>query len=224
MLKILLVPTLLALVLSACGGGGSSSSSTTATDPKQVFSLQKINSLEEGNVYQSKLVGTISDSYESLNVTGNLSIVNRKKVMLEGTMVTPRDMLISVTVNNTPRTMIETSYFTDDGYLMKTENDVAVETCYAVSPESLPTDVKIGDFGSLSALNCYSGASQVQSWRTEDGKNGHLLFIKHDVYKDQYGQTEEVGDTIYKLDTSGNIISLEFTSSSEGIILNLKSQ
>ena len=91
-------PLILTLTLTACGGGGGGSdsnpTSTPTADTNQTFSLSKLLTTTQGPVYSAQLAGSDSDG---TNFTGSISMANGSQETLDGVLVTPRDLIISLT-------------------------------------------------------------------------------------------------------------------------------
>lgn len=97
--KSVFFPLIFTLTLTACGGGGgggsdSNSTSTPTEGASQTFSLSKLLTTTEGSVYSAQLTGSDSDG---ANFTGSISMANGSQETLDGVLVTPRDLIISLT-------------------------------------------------------------------------------------------------------------------------------
>jgi len=195
-------------VLSGCGGGGggSNSTSTTPTDPAQSFSLASLQSTTVGTVYSAQLTGSDSDG---VSFSGSLSMANRTQIMLGGVLVTPSDMIFSLTGGGGSVTVTGTSYVDTSGNLISLYLQTTGMTCTPVSPDSMPLSVKIGDFGILSTFTCSDNTTQERSWRVEDAGNGNIRIISNGTSKDRFNTITDVTDVIFTIDGGGNIIAFK---------------
>jgi len=194
---------LMAVILSASCGGGND---TTPADSDQTFSLSTVNSTAQGTIYEAQLAG--SDTF-GLNYTGSLSISNRAQIMLGGVLVTPHDILTILNSDNTSNNNTLTKYIDTDGNLISSVLNQTELTCTPVSPDSLPTTVKIGDSGIRSTLTCSDGTTTEHSWRVEDAGNGNANFITSGTKKDHFNTFVSISDVTYTINSSGNILALK---------------
>ncbi len=222
--KIILIPVLATSIISACGGGGGGSSTPAVTDPNKSFSLQKFTPENSGTVYSSNVAGTIEDSDNSVNFTGSISVQNNPQTMINGILVTPRDVLITLQSGDIVDSIVTTSYYDSDGYLIQT-TDSSLTTCVPITTNKLPEAVKIGDFGQFAILSCSDGNTKSIAWRAEDGKNGFLDFTEYTTVTDRYdAQLDISSQTTYKLNAAGEIVSIDLLGNSDGFIVKLKSK
>jgi len=208
MLKSIFIVTLV-LLMSACGGGGGGGDSTpasTPTSPTQTFSLAKLQSTTLGTVYSTQLSGSDSDG---TNYTGSISLANRAQEMLGGVLVTPRDLLLNLTGGGVSTVVTATSYVDTSNNLISLVIQTTGVVCTPVSPNNIPSTVKIGDFGILSTLVCDDNTTQETNWRIEDAGNGNILAITNATAKDQFSTITSVADVSYTLDGNGNIIAFK---------------
>ena len=192
------------LLISACGGGGSPSS--TPTDPNQTFSLAKLQSTTLGTVYSTQITGSDSNG---TSYTGSISLANRAQEMLNGVLVTPRDLLISLSGGGTSTVVTGTSYVDTSNNLIAVIIQTTGLVCTPVSPDNIPTTVKIGDFGILSTMTCDDNTTQARNWRAEDAGNGNIKIVSNATVKDQFNVIISVADVTFTLDSSGNIIAFK---------------
>ncbi|VAW71383.1 hypothetical protein MNBD_GAMMA10-93 [hydrothermal vent metagenome] len=206
MLKSIFIVALV-LLMSACGGGGSDSTpASTPTNPTQTFSLAKLQSTTLGTVYSTQLSGSDSDG---TNYTGSISLANRAQEMLSGVLVTPRDLLLSLSGGGTSIAVTATSYVDTSNNLISLVIQTTGVTCTPVSPNNIPSSVKIGDFGILSTLVCDDNTTQESNWRIEDAGNGNIFAITNATAKDQFNAITSVTEVSYTLDSNGNIIAFK---------------
>ena len=197
------------LCLSACGGGGGSDggNTTTPTDPNQSFSLSKLQSTTLGTIYSTQLTGSDTDG---ITYTGALSIANREQTMLGGLLVTPQDLIISLTDDEGfSITLTGTSYFDTSGDLISTVIQTTGLVCMPGFSDNMPTSVKIGDFGILSTLTCSDNTTQERNWRVEDAGNGKIRVISNGTVKDQLNEIVSLTDVTFTIDGSGNIVAFK---------------
>lgn len=196
---------LLFIALTGCGGGGGTT--TTPTDPNQLFNLTALNSTTPGSLFSTQLAGSTSLGQR---LTGSASLANRAQIMLAGVLVTPRDLILSVTDGISSVTITGTSYVDTSGNLISLQTSGI--SCTPVSPDSPPTTVKIGDFGILSTLICDDNTTQDRSWRVEDGGNGTIRITSNGTTKNQFNNIVSIGDVTYTIDGNGDILSIKIIS------------
>jgi hypothetical protein len=204
-----LAGVLLVLLVSACGGGGGESFSSTPTDPDQSFSLSLFNSTKPGLVYATNLTGSDTNGN---SFVGSFSVANRAQEMLGGSLVTPQDALLYLDSGTQSLTVTATNYTDDSGLFVFMEVQTTGLECTPVSPDSLPSSVKIGDSGVRSPQICNDNTTTEVNWRVEDAGNGNIDFIETDTDKDQSNTILQVTEVAYTLDGAGEIV--RFTSSS----------
>lgn len=197
----------LLMALPGCGGGGGGGA--TPTDPNQLFSLSTLNSTALGTIYSSQLTGVDSNG---TNLTGSISLANRAQTMLGGVLVTPRDVIYTITGGGTTVTVTGTGFIDTSGNLVSLESQTTGVTCTPVSPDNLPVSVKIGDFGILSTLICDDNTTQERSWRVEDGSNGTIRIISNATSKDQFSNIIAIADVTYRIDINSNIVSVKLVT------------
>ncbi len=219
-----LVIVLSIAIVTACGGGGGGGGggTTTPTDPNQSFDLTKLQSTTAGTIYTSQLTGSDSNG---VSYTGSVSAANRAQTMLGGVLVTPRDLLISLTGGGSSITVTGTSNIDTSGNLISVVIQTTGVTCTPVTPDKLPGSVKIGDFGILSTMNCSDNTTQERNWRVEDAGNGKIRVISNVTTKDQFNTIVSVTEVTYTIDNSGNIVSFKTVStiSASGFTLTYQS-
>lgn len=199
------------LVISACGDSGGSDGGTTTipTDPNQSFSLSQLQSTTLGTVYSTQLTGSDSNG---VTYSGSFAIANRAQIMLGGVLVTPHDLIISLTGGGSSFTVTGTSNVDTSGNLISIVIQTTGLTCIPVSPDSMPTSVKIGDFGILSTLNCSDNTTQERNWRIEDAGNGNVRVISNGTIKNQFNAIVSVTDVTFTIDVGGNIVAFKTVS------------
>lgn len=201
-----LVTGLCVLVLFSCGGGGSNDSATTPSDPNQTFSLSALQSTALGTVYTSRLAGSDSNG---VSYTGSVSMANRPQTLLNGVLVTPQDSIINLTGGGTSITVTGTSNIDTNGNLIIVVIQTTGVVCTPVSPDSMPSSVKIGDFGILSSMTCSDNTVQERNWRIEDAGNGLIDVVTNGTIKNQFNSIVSTTDVTFTIDDSGNIVSFK---------------
>ena len=207
-------PLIFTLTLSACGGGGggsdSNSTSIQTEDANQTFSLSKLLTTAQGPVYNAQLTGSDSDG---TSFTGSISMANGSQETLDGVLVTPRDLIISLSpTTGSSITVTSTGYTDESGYTISLEVQTTGVTCAPASPYRLPDSVTIGDLGILSTLSCSDGTTQETNWRVEDAGNGRALIITNGTMKSQSNNILSTTDVTYTIDSSGNIVKFKTVS------------
>jgi len=132
--------------------------------------------------------------------------------MLNGALVTPHDLIISLTGGGSSFTITGTSNVDTSGNLISIVIQTTGLTCTPVSPDSMPISVKIGDFGILSTLTCDDNTTQERNWRIEDAGNGNIRVVTNGTIKDQFTAIISVTDVTFTLDGNGNIIAFKTAS------------
>lgn len=217
--KLVLICSILFLV--ACGGGssgGGSSDDSTPTDPNQIFSLEELQSKTVGTIYSTSLTGSDSNG---TSYTGSISAANRAEEMYGGNLASPTDLIISLTGGGSTITVTGTSYNdSSTGYLLAVIIQTTGVTCTPVSPDEIPTLVKIGDFGILSDLICDDNTTQSRNWRIEDGRNGKIKAISAATVRDNFNNLVSMTEVTYIIDGNNAIVGFKTTSElSSGYIL-----
>lgn len=209
------------VLIQGCGGGGGGTTSTP-TDPNQSFTLSRLQSTTPGTVYSSQLTGSDSNG---VSYNGSVSMANRAQTMLNGVLVTPQDLIISLTGGGNSVTVTGTSYADSNGNLISLVIQTTGLTCTPVTPDVIPETVKIGDFGILSALTCSDNTTQERSWRVEDAGNGNIRVISNGTVKNQFGTIVSVTDVTFTIDANGNLVSFKTvsTQSASGFTLTYQS-
>ena len=205
----ILFPIGILFMLTACGGGGSESDAFVPTDPNQIFSLSKLQSTTLGPVYSSQLSGSDSNG---VSYSGSIAIANRAQEMNSGVLTTPRDLILSLTGGGSSITVTGTSYIDSSGDLIGLVIQTTGLICTPVFPDSLPSSVKIGDFGILADLNCDDNTTQSQNWRVEDAGNGNVNLITNGTIRNQFNTITQITDITYTINGSGDIISFKSVS------------
>lgn len=201
----------LTLLLISCGGG---------TDPGKTangktFSLAKINSTKPlGTVYSLQIRGS-----DSGNVTynGTFQRINRAQQTLQGVLVTPSDITISITNNMSNQiTRKTTTYFIDtSGYLILsvvTNGNSGRSECRPASPGKLPLTVKVGDTGTMSTLTCADGSNFIFSWRVTDAGNGTISYAITSNEKNARNMPTSLSVDTFTINQGGNIVSMKSTT------------
>ena len=197
-----------ALISAGCSsGGGDSTPTTTPTDT--VFSLSGLQTDVVGTVYNTQLTGSDSNG---TSYTGTSSMANRVDTMLNGVLVTPHDTIISLTGGGNSITVTSTSYTDINNYLISVVVQTTGLVCTPVSPDTIPSSVKIGDFGILSTMVCDDNTTQERSWRVEDGGNGTAKLVSSGIIKDQFNTVTTVVDVTFTINVGGDILAFKTVS------------
>jgi hypothetical protein len=214
------------VTLAACGGGdgggggGVGADPPPTIDPDQSFSLSKFKSSTVGTVYSTELGGADSDGFV---YGGFLSLANRAQIMLEGILVTPRDVILSITDGGVTVVVTGTSYVDIGGNFISFIIQTTGEICVPVTPDQLPDSVMVGDFGILSTLICNDDTMRERNWRVEDAGSGNINLIGNTVTKDLFNTLISFTDTTYTLDDGGNIVAYRGVTTIGGYTLTLES-
>ena len=199
-----------ALISVGCSsGGGDSTPATIPTPTDTVFSLSGLQTDAVGTVYNTQLTGSDSNG---VSYTGNLSMANRVETMLNGVLVTPHDAIISLTGGGNSITVTSTSYTDINNYLISVVVQTTGLVCTPVSPDTIPSSVKIGDFGILSTMVCDDNTTQERSWRVEDGGNGTAKLVSSGIIKDQFNTVTTVVDVTFTINVGGDILAFKTVS------------
>ena len=204
--------------LTHCGGGDGAPPLTIDPDPS--FSLSKFKSSTVGTVYSTQLVGADSDD---VMYGGPLSLANRAQIMLGSILVTPRDLILSISDGGAPVVVTGTSYVDTDGNLISFSIQTTGEICEPVTPDQLPDSVMVGDFGILSTLVCNDDTTRERNWRVEDSGGGNIHLIGNTVTKNPIIMSISFTDTTYTLDDGGNIVAYRGVTTIGGYTLTLES-
>lgn len=208
--KILAILSVTGMV-TACGGGGGGSSDSPAkipTDPNQEFSLATLKSTAPGTVYSTQLTGSDSAGGQW---TGSFSVANRAQVMLDGILVTPQELLVSLSSQGSSATSGGTTYIDTSGYVLGSRGQDGT-VCTPAFLYQLPDVVKIGDFGFGPTETCSDGTSSDSSWRVEDAGNGNIDFITAEESNDG-----TAGESTATLNVAGDILAFKVVVSGRGI-------
>lgn len=189
------------LALHSCSG-----TSSNTTNQNQSFSLSKFKSTTIGSVYKSKLTGSDSNG---VNYTGSIAIANRTQTLLNGILVTPQDSIISVTGGGKSLTVTGTSNIDINGNLISVVIQTTGLTCTPISPDMIPTSIKIGDFGILSTMVCNDNTTQERNWRVQDAGNSTINLISNETIKNQFNTIISVSEASYIIDGNGNMLSFK---------------
>ena len=139
-------------------------------------------------------------------------MANREKIMFNGVLVTPQEFIINFSGGKTSMTYAGTRYVDKNGSLLSYVIQTTGQTCTPVSLHTMPSSVKIGDFGILPEMTCGDNTIQEQNWRVEDAKNGNVNIISNVTVKNQLNTIVSVSDVTYKINGSGDILSFKIVS------------
>jgi len=181
---------------------------STPTDPNQSFSLSRLQSTTFGPGY-TKLTGRDSNG---VNYTGSIHVASRPQTILNGVSVTPIDFILSFSGGGASMTFAGTSNVDTNGNLISVVIQTTGLTCEPVSPDAMPTTVKIGDFGILPAMTCSDNSTQERNWRVEDAENGNINVISNITVKNQSNTIISVTDVTLTINGNGNILSTKIVS------------
>ena len=192
------------IFLTACGGGGGGGDSeATATDPNQSFPLVVWHSTQEGTIASFELEGVDSDG---TRFTGTVLMANRAKVnSTDGVLLTPREILVNLSSNNSSQTLSTFSYRDPDGYLRLSYTPSTDINCWPAFLYKLPETVIIGDFGSMPAMSCEDNSTSESSWWISDAGNGRVNLTIGLTVKNSTGATISTGEETFLLDQLGAI-------------------
>ena len=203
--------TLLALLfLASC----EVNSGNTPTDPNQTFTLPNYKPATPDASHTIRLTGRDSNG---VNYTGSIFIASRAQTILNGESVIPKEFIINFSGGRTSVTLAGTRYEDTNGNLKSYTIQTTGLTCAPVSPEIMPSTVKIGDFGILPTMECSDNTSQERNWRVEDARNGNINIISNVTAKNQSNTIVSVTDIIIKINASSNIVSCKIVSSQPAI-------
>jgi len=191
------------LLITACGGGNGGGN-TTPTDSNKLFSTAIFQSTTLGTVYTNNTTGSDTNGGHYI---GSISIVNRPQIMQNGILVTPRDLLVSLSNSVTPIIISNTTYLAISGNFISRVNQKTGTTCAPVTPDKYPDFVKIGDSGSLSTLVCDDNTTIERNWRVDDAGNGDINFIDNETVKNKFNVITTTSDEMDTIDGNGNLIS-----------------
>ena len=211
----LLSLAIVVFTLAACGGGGGGGDddgvdNSTPTDPNKIFSLEQMQSTTIGTIYSTSLAGSDSDG---TSYTGSFSVANRAEEMYGGILARPSDVLISLKGGGSTITVTGTSYIdsSSSNLLAVIVQSIGL-TCIPVSPDVIPTLVKIGDFGILSDLICDDNTIQSRNWRIEDGRNGNINAISAVSVRDNFNNHVSTTEVAYKINGNNVVVGFETVS------------
>ena len=85
-------------------------------------------------------------------------------------------------------------------------------TCTPVSPDEIPSLVKIGDFGILSDLLCDDNTTQSRNWRIEDGRNGNIKAITAGLGRDNFNNPVSTTEVTNIIDVNNVIVGFNTVS------------
>ena len=206
---IILLTSIFFVACGGGGGGGDPAPASTPTAQDQSFDLTKLQSTTLGTTYSTQLTGSDTNG---INYSGSFSIANRAQTMLNGVLVTPQDLLISLTGGGSSITVTGTSNIDTNGNLISIVIQTTGLTCTPVSPDKMPASVKIGDFAILSTLTCSDNTTQERNWRVEDAGNGNINVISNGTIKDQFNTIVSITDVTITIDGNGNVIAFKTVS------------
>lgn len=194
--------------VTGCGGGSSDTASTikTPANSNQTFSLANLQSTVTGTIYTAQLTGSDTNG---VNYSGFFSIVNQTQTMLNGILTTPHNLVISLRGGGTSINVTGLNSIDGSGYTLSKNIQSTGLMCTPVSPDSIPTLVKIGDSGMRSTLTCDDNTTSEGNWRIEDGGNGTIRYISNATIKDQFNSIISVTDVTFTLNSDGDILSFE---------------
>lgn len=198
----------IALISVGCSSGGGDSA-PPPTDPDTVFSLSGLQDDTIGTIYSTQLTGSDSNT---TSYTGSLAVANRVETMLNGVLVTPQDVIISLTGGGNSITVTATSYTDTNNFLISVVVQTTGLVCTPVFPDTMPSSVKIGDFGILSTMVCDDNTTQERSWRVVDGGNVTANIIASSITKDQFNNITAVVDVTYTINVSGDLLVFKTVS------------
>ncbi|MEJ2692339.1 MAG: hypothetical protein P8166_04575 [Candidatus Thiodiazotropha sp.] len=201
----LIAPVLVCIALSGCNHENSNDE----------YSLQKLQSVDEGEVFSLDLTGVDANAR---NYSGSVRMVNDPEQELNGVMVTPKRFRLNITDEDLPTVFplfqdstlsLSSVYALDENALLLSIHKNTGDVCTNTSPDKLPDFVNPGDAGSLSPLQCLGDVTEYRDWEVSaDGEDLAKLTITIIVkdLSDSILTTEVKG---FILDKAGNILGFE---------------
>lgn len=199
------MPVLACIALSGCNHENSNDE----------YSLQKLQSVDEGEVFSLELTGVDANAR---NYSGSVRMVNDTEQELNGVMVTSKTFRLNVTDEDLPTVFplyqdstlpLSSVYALDENGLLLSVYKNTGDVCTNTSPDKLPDFVKPGDAGSLSPLQCLGNITEYRDWEVSaDGEDLVKLTITKFIkdLSDSILTTEAMS---FVLDKAGNILAFE---------------
>jgi hypothetical protein len=211
MRNIIALALLLAIFLNGCGGGSSGDvgeDNSTTIDLSQTFSLAVFNPTASSTVFAANLTG---EDVNGVKYSGRVSIANLAQTMLEGVLVTPREVYIELVGGGIRDSTTTLSYIDTAGLLIAFASPSSSPQpsgliCTPVSPDAFPEEVRVGDSGVLSTLTCNNNTTITREWSTGYRGPGRIHLQISSEAKSYLGETISSDDVVYMLDSSGTII------------------
>lgn len=200
------------LIVAACGGGGGGGDDAggidpvSTVDPNREVSLAALQSLEPGIVYSTQLSGR--DSYGT-TYSGSLAMANRPQEMLDGVLVTPRDLMTSLLDSGASITVTASGYTDTHGNLVSFTIKPTGMVCTPITQSDMPESVKVGDFGVDGTLSCSDNSVQESNWRVADAGNGNIHIITSSAMKNNFNEVVSNTDVTFTLDANGRIVGFK---------------
>jgi len=196
----------LSLLLMGCGAGDET---PISADTQKSFSLENLQSTQEGEVYATELTGRDSNG---ATYNGSLSIDNQVPTTLNGILIIPRNFVVSLSNSDVSIETTGSNSIDSNGNVVSKRYQPSGLTCTAVSPDNVPLFVKIGDTGTRSILACDDATTSEGRWEIEDAGNGAIRYISSATVKDKSGIVLSVTDATFTLDSDGVITAFETTA------------
>ena len=176
--------------------------------------LSKLQSLEEGVLFSFDLTGVDLNSKNS----GLIEVSIGEPEMHAGVLTRIKRVTLNIVNDEIPSIFdgfpdstlpwnTTVSLDTDGNLISLLE--ITGNICTSTSPDKLPSNVHVGDSGSLSPLACIGDETRYRSWKIENAENGAIKVVITSTSKDQYGVIGSVSEVVYVLDAAGNVIGFE---------------
>ncbi len=205
---------LFSILVIACGGGGGGSAETTTTpttDPNTTFpfpgDLSRLPNV--GDTETWNLTGA-TDTGEAVSIS--MTIKNSGKIPYNGIDVNVIDVLGNVKI---PSRAIDVStiynyYYDDNGVFVRSfDTDTGTICSASGSVATPPSQVKVGDFGSLTPQSCNDGETSSATWKVEGIDSANVNIIISETTRDSLGELSVTSTTKLKINTSGVVSDVE---------------
>jgi len=192
------------LFLTACA-----SDSDDAPAEPRIFSLAQYNSVEYGTVLDFQFTGYDIDD---IDYTGTYLVSNQYQIVRDGLVVAPRTVVMKLSVDGqASQSLSAISFLNQDGGFV--DGYGFDETyCYSQSPNTVPNQVTIGDFGTLSTSVCDDGTTQEREWQILDAGNGNAAFVVYFTTKNEFGEIVALQDSILTINENGDFLEAKIVS------------
>ncbi|MEN8178224.1 MAG: hypothetical protein ABFS39_06330 [Pseudomonadota bacterium] len=210
------------LLLFSCGGGGGDEEEPTPTDPSTVFDLAEFNAIYAGKSYDYYLTGKDNNGESwTMSISSLIGAVEN----IDGVEYIPEEILLETTYDPTNETVTgtENHYYSLSGepvYFNLSLSTGENMECVAVTVHMLADSVLIGDTGDTTSYSCYDfydlNKTTIKmisgTWSVENANDGYAYLIINTVTWNLAGYISDTEIDVFKIDASGNIISLSITT------------